>query len=329
MSWSGKKVLVTGAGGFIGSHLAERLVEQGADVRALVRYNSAGTRGHLDRLPVHRADAIEVYAGNLLDARSVAGAVQGREVVFHLGALIAVPYSYRHPGEILAANVSGTYNVLEAAREAAVAKVVLTSTSEVYGTAQSVPMDEHHPLQAQSPYAASKIAADQLGLSFWRSYDLPVTILRPFNTYGPRQSARAIVPTIVTQALTSERVFLGSMYPTRDLSFVADVVDGFLGVAESAETTGEVINVGSGVETAIGDLSEMIVGLLNKDVEIVFDSQRVRPAASEVGQLVCDSSKARSLIGWEPRTSLEDGLRQTIEWFASNLALYDPKRYSI
>ena len=329
MNWSGKKVLVTGAGGFIGSHVAERLVELGADVRALVRYNSAGTRGHLDRLPVHRAEAIDVYAGNLLDARSVNGAVAGREIVLHLGALIAVPYSYRHPGEILSANVLGTYNVLEAAREAGVERIVLASTSEVYGTAQTVPMDETHPLQAQSPYAASKIAADQLGLSFWRSYDLPVTILRPFNTYGPRQSARAIVPTIITQALISGRVFLGSMYPTRDLSYVADIVEGFVKVVESPGTVGEVIHIGSGKEISIGDLSEKIVALLNKPIEIVFDSQRVRPAASEVGRLVCDYSKAKSLIGWEPRTSLEDGLKRTLEWFAGNLTPYDPKRYVI
>lgn len=329
MTWSGKKVLVTGAGGFIGSHLAERLVELGADVRAFVRYNSAGTRGFIDRLPVHRADAIDVYAGNLLDARSVNGAVKDCEMVFHLGALIAVPYSYRHPGEILSANVMGTYNVLEAAREAGVAKIVLTSTSEVYGTAQSVPMAENHPLQAQSPYAASKIAADQLGLSFHCSYDLPVTILRPFNTYGPRQSARAIIPTIITQALTSDRVFLGSMYPTRDLSFVGDIVDGFVRVAQSDDTVGEVIHIGSGAETSIGDLSEKIVALVGKPVEVVFDSQRVRPAASEVGRLVCDSAKAKSLIGWEPSTSLDDGLKQTLDWFANNLALYDPKRYTV
>jgi len=329
MDWSGKKVLITGAGGFIGSHLVERLVDLGADVRAMVRYTSTGSRGHLRHLPVHRAETVEVYAGNLLDARSVNGAVEGCDVVFHLGALIAVPYSYRHPGEILSTNVGGTYHVLEAAREAGVSRVVLTSTSEVYGTAQYAPMDEGHPLRAQSPYAASKIAADQLGLSFWHSYGLPVSILRPFNTYGPRQSARAVVPTIITQALASDKVFLGSMYPTRDLSYVGDIVEAFVKIAESPDTVGEVVNVGSGSEISIGDLSEKIVGMLNKPVEIVFDSQRVRPASSEVGRLVCDYSKAKSLLGWEPRTSLDEGLRKTLDWFASNISFYEPGRYAI
>ena len=327
MNWTGRRVLVTGAGGFIGSHLTERLVELGAAVRALVRYNSAGSAGWLDASP-HRRE-IEIMAGDVADRDAVRRAARGVEVVFHLAALIGIPYSYHAPESYVRTNVEGTLTVLQAALECDVERVVHTSTSEVYGTAQRVPIDEDHPLQAQSPYAATKIAADKLAESFHRSFGLPVITLRPFNTFGPRQSARAVVPTIITQCLTRDVVRLGSLHPTRDLNYVSDTVDGFIRAAERPEAVGQTINLGSGREISVGDLAALIARLAGRPVRIEVDEQRVRPAASEVERLLADNTRARSLLGWTPRVSLEDGLSRTIEWMSRHLERYRIDEYAI
>ena len=323
------KVLVTGADGFIGSHLVEALVAEGAEVRALVQYNSFGHWGWLDTVSDTTRRALEVVAGDVRDRSCVEAAVSGCSVVFHLAALIAIPYSYRAPESYIDTNVKGTLNVLEAARAAGVAKLVHTSTSEVYGTARRVPIDEEHPLQAQSPYAASKIAADQLALSYHRSFGLPVAVIRPFNTYGPRQSARAVIPTIITQlAAGASRLSLGALTPTRDFSFVANTVSGFLAIAAHSASVGAVINVGSGFEIAIGDTARLIADLMGRSVEIVCDAERLRPAGSEVERLYAGLETARRLIGWQPADSgvagFRRGLEQTIAWFSDpvNLARY-------
>jgi len=327
INWKGRNVLVTGAGGFIGSHLTERLVSLGASVRALVRYTSTGKWGWLDQSPV-KSD-IEVVLGDVRDFFSVREAMQGREFVFHLAALIGIPYSYQAPQSYLHTNVEGTLNVLQAARELKTSRVICTSTSEVYGTAQYVPIDEKHLLQGQSPYSASKIAADMVAESYFRSFQLPVTIARPFNTYGPRQSARAVIPTIITQALAGSEIRLGSVFPTRDFNFVDDTVEGFICAAASERAIGQVINFGSGVEVSIQELLAEIESLLGKKLTLVGDSARVRPENSEVERLCADATKARELLGWSPRVQLKDGLCRTISWIEQNLGGYRVSSYAV
>ena len=325
----GKRVLVTGAGGFIGSHLVELLVREGYEVRAMVRYNGRDDRGHLDRLPDEVKAAIEVCRGDLKDPEAVRKAVEGRAWVFHLGALIAIPYSYENPLDVVQTNVMGTSHVLDAGRaSSSLERVVLTSTSEVYGTAQFVPITEAHPLRGQSPYAATKIGADALGESYHRAFGLPVAILRPFNTFGPRQSARAIIPTIISQALTRPLVKLGSLDPRRDLTYVKDTAAGFLAIAKSADAIGRVVNIGRGDDLTIGELVDKIAALLGRPIEVQTDPIRVRPPASEVGRLLAGTDLARDLIGWTPRYTLEEGLAETIEWVRDNLHLFRVDAYA-
>jgi NAD dependent epimerase/dehydratase len=325
--WRNRQVVVTGAGGFIGSHLVERLVELGADVTAFVRYNSRNERGLLERLDVARA--VEVRSGDITEPDTVRSLLRGADIVFHLAALVGIPYSYVHPAEVVAVNTIGTLNVLVAARESGASKVVVTSTSEVYGSALFTPITEEHPKQPQSPYAASKIAADALALSFHRSFELPVSIIRPFNTYGPRQSDRAIIPTVIAQALSgAEEIVLGNLTPRRDLTFVTDTVDGFVKIAES-RADGREVNFGSGTSISIGELAHEIVKLTGRDVPVRQSEDRVRPAASEVVELVADASLARELLDWAPKVSLQEGLGRTIEWMQSNPELYDPAVYRI
>jgi len=328
MNWNKKSALVTGAGGFIGSHLTEHLVELGANVKAFVRYNSRNDWGMLELLPEEKLSQIEVITGDLKDADAVRHAAKDVGIIFHLGSLIAIPYSYIHPRETIETNILGALNVLTAAKENNVEKVIHTSTSEVYGTARYVPIDENHPLQGQSPYSASKIGADKVAESFYRSFNLPVAIIRPFNTYGPRQSARAVIPTIITQALAKEKIFLGSLHPTRDYTYVKDVVEGFIKVAESPKSVGEVINIGSNFEVSIGELANKIISLIGKNAEIVTDPVRVRPQDSEVERLWCDNTKAKRLLGWEPKTSLDEGIKKTIDWISNNINLYKPELYN-
>jgi dTDP-glucose 4,6-dehydratase len=320
-SWTGKRVLVTGGGGFIGSHLVEKLVELGAQTRALVHYNSRGTWGWLDQSPLVRD--VEVVAGDICDSDSVAAAVKGVEIVFHLAALIAIPYSYTAPESYVRTNVEGTLHVLQAARRAGVARFLHTSTSEVYGTARQIPITEEHPLQGQSPYSASKIGADKIAESFHASFDLPVVTVRPFNTFGPRQSARAVIPTIITQILAgAQKIKLGSLHPTRDLNFVTNTVEGYIAAAECDQVIGQTINLGSNREITIGDLAKMIIHLTGASAEIESDAPRIRPANSEVERLLADNTRARRLTQWEPRVSLEDGLTQTIAWLKENQHWY-------
>jgi dTDP-glucose 4,6-dehydratase len=327
VNFKGKKVLVTGAGGFIGSHLAERLVELGAQVRALVHYNALGSWHWLEHSPLGRE--MEVVTGDITDRDSVRHAVEKREIVFHLAALIAIPYSYQAPASYVRANVEGTLNVLQACREAGVARLLHTSTSEVYGTARVVPIPESHPLQGQSPYSASKIAADKMAEAFYCSFQVPVVTVRPFNTFGPRQSARAIIPTIITQALAGETVRLGNLHPTRDLNYVANTVDGFLRAAVAEKVVGETINLGSGREISVGDLALLIGRLLNRPIQIFCEERRLRPQLSEVERLLADNTKARTLLGWTPAVSLEDGLKRTIDWLRENQRRYRPGVYVV
>ncbi len=329
MNWEDKKVLVTGAGGFIGSHLVERLVELGARVRALVRYNSRNDWGLLELLPAAVKDHLEVVAGDITDPFGVARALAGCEVIFHLAALIAIPYSYTAPSQFVAVNCGGTLNLLEAVRQQGVECFVHTSTSEAYGTAQYTPIDERHPLKGQSPYAASKIGADKLAESYYLSFGVPVATIRPFNTYGPRQSARAVIPTIISQALNGELIRLGSLSPVRDLNYVSDTVEGFIKVAQSPRAVGEVINIGSGKSISIGELAGKIVDLLGGNKRMVTEDERVRPEASEVMELLCDHRKARELIGWKPRVSFEEGLARTIKFIQGNLSRYKPYIYNV
>lgn len=328
MNYRHVKVLVTGAGGFIGSHLVERLVRLDATVRCFVRYTSGGTCGHLADLPKDITQELEVIWGDLRDVEAVAQAVAGVDLVFHLGALIAIPYSYIHPRDVYETNVLGTLNVLSAVQRYARATVVHTSTSEVYGTAQYVPMDEQHALQAQSPYAASKIAADKLVQSFHCSFGLPVTIIRPFNTYGPRQSDRAVIPTIIAQALYCSEIVLGALAPRRDFTFVTDTVQGFLAGALEPAALGQEINLGSNNAIAIGDLCKLVLQLLGKEeMPVRVDPARLRPERSEVQCLQADNSKAKKLLGWEPRVALTDGLQQTIAWVMAHPHDFTPHRY--
>ena len=322
------RILVTGAGGFIGSHLTERLVQEGYDVRAFIRYNSQGCWGWLEESPYK--DQIEVYMGDIRDFDSVRDAVKGVDIIFHLAALIGIPYSYKSPLAYIRTNIEGTYNVLEAALKEGCRRVIHTSTSEVYGTAQYVPIDEAHPLHAQSPYAATKIAADQLALSYYRSFDLPVVVARPFNTYGPRQSARAIIPAVITQVLGGmQEIKLGNLSPTRDFNYVEDTVSGFLAVAFSERVEGEVINIGSGVEISIGNLVQLIGKITGIEIRVKQEEQRVRPDKSEVERLLCDNSKIKKLSDWEPKYSLETGLKETMEWLKNNLHKYKPGIYNL
>ncbi|MFV9566938.1 NAD-dependent 4,6-dehydratase LegB [Thermoanaerobacter mathranii] len=328
MKIEGKKVLVTGAGGFIGSHLVERLIERGAEVRAFVRYNSKNNWSWLETSPYK--DEIEIYTGDIRDYDSVKDSMKGIEIVFHLAALIGIPYSYISPLAYIKTNVEGTYNVLQSARELGVERVIHTSTSEVYGTAKYVPIDESHPLQPQSPYSATKISADNIALSFYNAFNLPVTIVRPFNTYGPRQSARAVIPTIITQIMSGKKqIKLGNLRPTRDMNYVIDTVNGFIKIAECDELLGEVTNIGSGKEISIGDLARLISQLMGVEVEIVQEYQRFRPEKSEVERLLCDNTKIKKFTDWEPQYTLEEGLIQTINWMKTHLNMYKPEVYNV
>jgi NAD dependent epimerase/dehydratase len=324
-----KKVLVTGAGGFVGSHLVEVLVKSGAKVKAFVHYNSRNDWGMLEDVEKNILREVEVIASDLRDADAVRKAVKGQEVVFHLGALIGIPYSYVNPRDVVDTNVGGTLNVLTAGRDFKVEKIIHTSTSEVYGTAQYVPMDENHPVNPQSPYAASKLSADLLALSFHRSYDLPVGVIRPFNIYGPRQSARAVIPSITIQALVKKKVNLGSISPTRDLTFVTDSALGFIAFAECGKTVGEVVNLGSNREVSIRELIQIVSTCLNKKIKIIKERKRVRPEKSEVERLFSDSRKAKTLFSWNPKLDIEEGIRRTISWIEKNIDRYKEEIYNI
>jgi len=327
--WKGKRVLVTGAGGFIASHLVEELVQLGAETRAFVRYNSRNDTGLLAVLSESVKENIEVYSGDLRDGSAVRNACQGQDIVFHLGALIAIPYSYQHPMEVVETNVLGTMNILMAAKDLEIPRLVHTSSSEVYGSALRVPIDESHPLQGQSPYSASKIGADKLAESFYLSYDLPVVTLRPFNTYGPRQSDRAVIPTIIGQALTQEVVRLGNLSARRDLTYVSDTVAGFLLAGQTTGIEGQTINLGTGTDISIGELVEKIIKIVGKDISVEIDPSRIRPAKSEVNRLLSDHSLATRQMRWRPEVSLDEGLQKTVAWVASNLGMYNPERYTI
>lgn len=315
-SLKGKRVLVTGADGFIGSHLTEMLLEEGCKVRALAFYNSFNSWGWLDTISSDKLNLIEVVAGDIRDPHGVRTLVKGIDVIFHLAALIAIPFSYHSPDAYVDTNIKGTLNILQAAHDLGVSRVLITSTSEVYGTARYVPIDEHHPFQGQSPYSASKIGADRIAESFWRSFNTPVIIARPFNTYGPRQSARAIMPTIITQLLSGAReVKIGALHPTRDFNYVEDTCRGFIALAKCEEAVGKEVNIGSGTEISIGDLAHKIIAMAGCNATIVSEEQRKRPDNSEVERLTCDNRLLNQLTGWQPTVSLEQGLEQTIAWF--------------
>jgi len=336
MNLNSKKILVTGSDGFIGSHLVEELVRRGGKVRAFVNYNSFNSWGWLDHSEPELLNGLEVFAGDIRDPHGVKQAMKGCDVVLHLAALIAIPFSYHSPDTYVETNIKGTLNVVQAARELGIERVIHTSTSEVYGTARFVPITEEHPLQGQSPYSASKIAADQIAMSFYCSFNTPVTIIRPFNTYGPRQSARAFIPTVITQIASGTRtVKLGALHPTRDLSYVADTVAGFIAAIECERSVGEVINIGSNFEISMGETAKTIAEIMGVDVEIVMDEQRLRPSKSEVERLWADTSKARKILNHYPAYAGRDGLRrglaQTIEWFTlpGNLKPYKTDIYNI
>lgn len=336
MELKNKKILVTGADGFIGSHLTEELVRRGHDVRAFVMYNSFNSWGWLDQTDKNIMKSIDVFSGDIRDPHGVKTAMKGCDVVLHLAALIAIPYSYHSPDTYVDTNVKGTLNIVQAARDLGVAKVVHTSTSEVYGTARFVPITEEHPLQGQSPYSASKIAADMLAMSFYLSFNTPVAVLRPFNTYGPRQSARAVIPAIITQIAGGKRAIkLGAVHPTRDFNFISDTVRSFIAAAESDASVGEVINSGSNFEISIGDSAKMIAEIMGVDIEIITDEVRIRPEKSEVERLWADNSKAKRILGWTPgyggRDGFRRGLEETVKWFVNpeNLKAYKTNIYNI
>src|SRR5450759_123168 len=321
-NWKNKHVLVTGAGGFIGSHLVERLLAEGALVRAFVRYNSRGDPGLLRQLTAEDRSRVEIIAGDLRDPDAIHKAVEGHEIVFHLGASISIPYSYRHPVEVAETNLTGTLNILIACRDHKVERLIHTSSSEVYGTAIQVPINESHPLQGQSPYSATKIGADKLAESFYCAYQLPVVTVRPFNTYGPRQSARAVIPAIITQALTQDTIRIGNQNTSRDFTFVADTVAGLLKAAEVEGIEGKVINLGTGQDIKIGELAQKIIHKIDRHVDIKLDPDRLRPVSSEVFRLISDNSLARRSLDWKPEVNLDDGLDQTIAWLKTHLDLY-------
>lgn len=325
-----KKVLVTGADGFIGSHLSETLVGRGYDVKAFVFYNSFNSWGWLDTLPVSIINAIEVFPGDVRDPNGVRDAVRGVDAVYHLAALIAIPFSYHSPDTYVDTNIKGTLNVLQAARELGTSRILITSTSEVYGTAQYVPIDESHPFQGQSPYSATKIGADRLAESFYRSFDLPVTIVRPFNTYGPRQSARAVIPTIITQLLAGkDKIQLGALSPTRDFNYVKDTANGFIEIAGADKTIGEEINIATQQERSIGEVAEELIRQINPSARILCDEQRIRPEKSEVNRLLGSNEKIRRLTDWKPTYSFSEGLAETIDFFRHNLDKYKADIYNM
>jgi NAD dependent epimerase/dehydratase len=323
-----KKILVTGAAGFIGSHLTELCVEKGFKVKAFIHYNSMNNWGWLEESEYR--DSIEVVSGDIRDYDSVADALEGCDTAFHLAALIGIPYSYVSPQAYLRTNIDGTYNVLQAARKQNTQNILITSTSETYGTAQYVPIDEKHPVVGQSPYSATKIGADQLSLSYFRSFDLPVKVVRPFNTYGPRQSARAIIPTVITQILSGkDEIHLGNLHPTRDLTYVKDTAAGFIAIAKSDKLFGEITNIGMNSEISIGDLVKLIASLIGREIKAVEDAQRVRPKNSEVERLCCNNEKMIRHTDWRPQYDLEKGLAETIEWIKDKLNLYKAELYNV
>lgn len=323
-------VLVTGAGGFIPSHVVEQLVKKNYKVRAFVHYNSMSNWGWIDSFDKNTMDSIEVFSGDVRDPNGVREAMKGCDMVIHMAALIAIPYSYYSPDSYVDTNVKGTLNILQAARDLQPKRVLITSTSEVYGTAKYVPIDENHPFQGQSPYSATKIGADRLAESFYRSFNLPVTIVRPFNTYGPRQSARAIIPTIITQLLSGQNeIKLGSLTPTRDFNYVKDTANGFVSILESDKAIGEEINIATQNEISMGDVAKTIINIINPKAKIICDEQRIRPNKSEVNRLLGSNKKLKELTNWEQRFSFEDGIRETIEWFKKNIKLYKSNIYNI
>lgn len=325
-----KRVLVTGADGYIGSHLTESLLKQGYEVRAFVYYNSFNSWGWLNSLPPEKLKQIEIFTGDIRDPNGVRAAMEKMDVVFHLAALIGIPFSYHSPDSYVDTNIIGTLNVLQAARAAGVKRTIITSTAEVYGTAQYIPIDEKHPIHGQSPYAATKIGAERLAESFYRSFQLPISIVRPFNTYGPRQSARAVIPTIITQLLSGKKeIRLGSLTPTRDFNYVKDTVAGFIAIAESDQAVGEEINIATQREISIGDLAKMIMDQINPSAQIVCDEQRIRPKDSEVNRLMGSNEKLKALTGWAPTYSLEQGLVETIEWVKDHMDIYKPDIYNL
>ncbi len=328
--WKGKKVLVTGADGFIGSHLTEKLVTEGADVRAFVYYNSLDSWGWLDDFDEELKRSIDVFPGDIRDSGRVMDAVKGREIVFHLASLIAIPYSYHAPASYVQTNVGGALNVLNACRTYGIERIIHTSTSEVYGTAQYVPIDERHPLQGQSPYSASKIGADMLAQSFYLSFEIPVVIIRPFNTFGPRQSTRAVIPTIICQLLAGHHMIkLGALHPTRDFNFVLDTTSGFLSLACCEEAIGRVVNLGSGREISIDNLTRLLFKITGIEGKIVCENERLRPQNSEVDRLLCDASLAKKMSGWEPAFTLESGLEKTVDWIQNNIHRFKSSKYAI
>lgn len=323
MTFKNRKVLVTGADGFIGSHLTERLVKKGAKVKAFVYYNSFNSWGWLDTFDKKTLSKIDVFTGDIRDPNGVLTAMQGVDVVFHLAALIGIPFSYHSPDSYVDTNIKGTLNILQAAKQLGTKRVVHTSTSEIYGTAQYAPIDEKHPVNPQSPYAATKSAADSLALSFYRSFDLPVSILRPFNTFGPRQSARAVIPTIISQIYAGQKsIKLGNLDATRDLNYVGNTAEAFIKIAESKKTIGDVFNTGSGKEISIGELVDLIQSITKTKVKIVTDQERLRPEKSEVGRLICDASKLSTACDWSPSTSLKEGLKETCDFIKNNIGQY-------
>ncbi|MDP3395046.1 MAG: SDR family NAD(P)-dependent oxidoreductase [Methanoregula sp.] len=329
MKWQDKRVLVTGAGGFIGSHLVDELLHKGAEVTAFVHYNARNDWGMLEGRYNDKTPNLTVIGGDVTDSLFVKKAVSEKEYVFHLAALIGIPYSYVAPESYINTNIKGTLNIMQACLVAGVKRVVHTSTSEVYGTAQYTPIDEKHPLQGQSPYSASKIGADKIAESFYCSFGLPVTTIRPFNTFGPRQSTRAVIPTIITQALTSDSIKLGSLTPVRDLTYVADTIQGFIKFAESKKTIGKTINTGSGRGVTIGELADIIIRQVNPDAKIICEQERIRPDKSEVMELLCDNRLAKDLAGWEPKYSLEEGLSLTIDWMKEHISSYKAGLYTV
>lgn len=325
-----KKVLVTGADGFIGSHLTESLLEKGYEVKAFTMYNSFNTWGWLDTLPKDKLNEIEIFSGDVRDPHGVHEAMKGVDGVFHLAALIAIPFSYHSPDSYVDTNIKGTLNVLQAARDLETERIMITSTSEVYGTAQYVPIDEKHPFQGQSPYSATKIGADRLAESFYRSFGLPISIVRPFNTYGPRQSARAVIPTIISQLLSGmEEIKLGSLTPTRDFNYVKDTAAGFIAIAESDKTIGEEINIATQQEISIGDLANEIISQINPNARIICDEQRLRPEKSEVNRLLGSNEKIKRLTNWEPGYTFAEGISETIDWMRVNLGSYKSDIYNV